>query len=221
MRPMLLSVIFLCATVSAQSQTALPEGAGKAIVEAKCTMCHELNRVTNARMPRGDWQTTINRMVDFGAALTPDERAVVADYLATNFVGVAKPTGVVIPGGVEVVIREWTVPTPGSRPHDPLVAPDGSIWYTGQMANVMGRFDPKTEQFREYQLKTPRSGPHGLVADKEGHIWFTAQSGRYVGKLDPKTGDVTEYKMPSPDLDPHTPIIDHDGTVWFTMQGAS
>jgi len=221
MRVILLSVIFLWAAVSAQSQSGLPEGNGKAVVEAKCASCHELNRITNARMTQADWQATVSRMIDFGATLTADERAVVADYLARNFVGVARPTGVVVPGSVEVVIREWTVPTPGSRPHDPLVAPDGYIWYTGQQANVMGRFDPKTQQFKEYHLKTPSSGPHGLVADKEGNIWFTAQSGRYVGKLDPKTGDVTEYKMPSPDLDPHTPIIDQDGTVWFTMQGAS
>jgi len=36
------------------------------------------------------------------------------------------------------------VPTPGSRPHDPPATADGSIWYTGQMNNVLGRLDPKT-----------------------------------------------------------------------------
>jgi hypothetical protein len=36
----------------------------------------------------------------------------------------------------------WVLPTPGSRPHDPLATLDGSIWYTGQMANVLGRIDP-------------------------------------------------------------------------------
>ena len=50
------------------------------------------------------------------------------------------------------------MPTPGSHPHDPLVAPDGSIWYTGGGANLMGRFDPETAQFKEYPLKTPNSG---------------------------------------------------------------
>ena len=32
-----------------------------------------------------------------------------------------------------LVIREWDVPTPNSRPHDPAVAPDGALWYTGQL----------------------------------------------------------------------------------------
>ena len=217
----ILSAVMLCGAVAAQSQNPLPDGNGKAVVEAKCAMCHDIDRVARARFTPADWQTTLNRMKDYGAELTADEWRVVTDYLSANLVGEAMPTGKVIAGNVEVTIREWTVPTPGSRPHDPLVAPDGSIWYTGQMANVMGRFDPKTEQFKEYRLKTPRSLPHGLAADQEGNIWFTAQAG-YMGKLDPKTGNVTEYKTPIPDdQDPHTPIIDHDGTVWFTMQGAS
>jgi len=31
-------------------------------------------------------------------------------------------------------IKEYDVPTPKSRPHDPAIAPDGSLWYTGQGA---------------------------------------------------------------------------------------
>ncbi|MGC2826564.1 MAG: hypothetical protein WA322_20450 [Pseudolabrys sp.] len=42
----------------------------------------------------------------------------------------------VIPGPTKISIKEWKAPTPGSRSHDPLAARDGSLWYTGQMANV-------------------------------------------------------------------------------------
>ena len=41
-----------------------------------------------------------------------------------------------------VQIKEYEVPTPRSRPHDPAFAPDGSLWYTGQGANKLGRLDP-------------------------------------------------------------------------------
>ncbi len=120
---------------------------------------------------------------------------------------------------VTVTIQEWTVPTAGSRPHDPLVAPDGSVWYTGQHANVLGRFDPQTGQFKEFPLKTPQSGPHGLIADKNGDIWYTGNFEAHVGRLNPKTGEVTEYPMPDPKAgDPHTPIFDQKGTLWFTVQ---
>src|SRR6266700_4531929 len=110
---------------------------------------------------------------------------------------------------LNVDIKEYEVPTPRSRPHDPAVAPDGSLWYTGQGANKLGRLDPKTGEFKEYRLKTPNSGPHGLVADKAGDIWFTAISGGYVGKLDPKTGAIAEYSpSEGTEIDPHTPVFD-------------
>ncbi len=122
-------------------------------------------------------------------------------------------------GTLHVQIKEYDVPTPNSRPHDPALAPDGSLWYTGQAANKLGRLDPQTGHFREYALKTPGSGPHGLVADKEGNIWFTAISGGYVGKLDPKTGEITEYRpSDGTKIDPHTPVFDHNGILWFTNE---
>jgi virginiamycin B lyase len=122
-------------------------------------------------------------------------------------------------GTLKVPIREYTVPTPNSRPHDPAVAPDGSLWFTGQGANKIGRINPTTGAFKEYPLKTANSGPHGLVADRQGNIWFTAISGGYVGKLDPKTGEIQEYR-PSDgrEIDPHTPVFDHSGMLWFTNE---
>jgi hypothetical protein len=101
---------------------------------------------------------------------SPNPALVRPEYLAQNASAKAKSATDGIPAGVEVSIKEWVVPTPGSHPHDPLATPDGSIWYTGQMANLLGRLDPRTGEFREYRLKTPDSGPHGLVADKDGNI---------------------------------------------------
>jgi virginiamycin B lyase len=120
---------------------------------------------------------------------------------------------------LNVEIHEYDVPTAKSRPHDPAAAPDGSLWYTGQAANKLGRLDPQTGAFKEYPLKTPNSGPHGLAADREGNIWFTAIYAGYVGKLDPKSGEITEYRPEDgTKIDPHTPLIDHNGVVWFTNE---
>jgi virginiamycin B lyase len=122
-------------------------------------------------------------------------------------------------GMLDVQIREFEVPTPKSRPHDPALAPDGSLWYTGQGANKLGRLDPKTGQFQEYTLKSRNSGPHGLVADKDGNIWFTAISGGYIGKLNPMNGEIAEYRpADGTEIDPHTPAFDHNGILWFTNE---
>ena len=125
-------------------------------------------------------------------------------------------------GELKVTIREWDVPTPNSRPHDPAAGPDGALWFTEQMANKLGRLDPITGAIREFALKTPGSGPHGLVADREGNIWYTGNFEALIGKLNPKTGEVTEYKMPDARArDPHTPVFDQQGILWFTAQGGN
>jgi virginiamycin B lyase len=126
------------------------------------------------------------------------------------------------PGDVselKVNIREWAVPTKGAHPHDPAVGPDGALWFTEQMANKLGRLDPKTGAFKEYPLSEAKNpGPHGLVADSEGNIWFTANFAGYIGKLDPRTGHVTEFKKAD---DPHSLVFDAKGILWFTVQGGN
>ena len=49
-------------------------------------------------------------------------------------------------GTLTVQIKEYEVPTPESRPHDPAFAPDGSLWYTGQGANKLGRLHPSRHE---------------------------------------------------------------------------
>lgn len=118
-----------------------------------------------------------------------------------------------------VRIEEWSIPAADRFPHDPAVAPDGALWYTGMGSNTLGRLDTRNGQFRSYPLKTPDSGPHGLVADSDGNIWFTANYKGYIGKLDPKSGTVTEFPLPDKGArDPHTPVFDRRGALWFTIQ---
>lgn len=205
----------------ATTPVTLPEGPEKGVIESACAECHALGMAVSGH-DRTEWQFIMDRMVTAGAKVPPDQIAQVTEYLIKNFPERPKPPANIIPGSVKVTINEWDVPTKGSRPHDPLAGPDGYLWYTGQVANKIGRVDPKTGEFKEYPLVTPKSGPHGLTADAEGNIWFTANSKAYVGKLSPKTGEIVEYPMPDPAArDPHTPIFDQKGTLWFTLQGAN
>jgi len=200
----------------------LPDGKGKDLVAAQCNSCHPFYARVGAGYTATGWRTVMRMMLNHGVSIPPDQLETMTAYLTKNFPEKGKPAGVVIPGPAKVSIKEWQVPTPGSRPHDPLATVDGSLWYTGQMANVLGRLDPKTGRFKEYSLKTPHSGPHGLVEDQYGNIWYTGNTGALIGKLDPKTGAVTEYKIPDPDArDPHTLIFDQSGILWFTVQNAN
>jgi virginiamycin B lyase len=203
------------------AQPVLPDGPGKAVVENTCQACHALTNITKAGHTPKDWDTVVHMMINAGAKVAPDQVPVVVNYLAAHFPARALPAPAVLAGNVHVTIKEWDVPTPGSRPHDPMFAPDGSAWYTGQMANLLGRFDPKTQTFREFHLPD-ESGPHGLIADHDGNVWYTANFKAYIGKLDPKTGKVTQYPMPDPRAhDPHTLLLAPNGQIYFTAQNAN
>src|SRR5689334_4985333 len=226
----ILALVFIaacCMAVSAGQEPArggrgaavtLPDGNGRDLVQTMCTKCHGLNLITGSwGYTRQGWESVFSSMVDVPAA----DRPRLAEYLAANFPEKPRPRAVVVPGTTTARIREWAVPSLGSRPHDPLVTPDGSLWWTGQWANVLGRLDPKSGQMKEFPL-TKGSMPHGLTADRAGNIWYTGNGNGTVGKLDPKTGQVTEYKMPDPAArDPHTPVFDQKGTLWFTLQQAN
>jgi len=140
----------------------LPDGSGKEIAESQCAACHSLGLITNSGYTHEEWISLFKTMV----ALPQDQVSTLADYLAKNYPEKPRPPAVIIPGSVDVKITEWLVPSLGSRPHDPLATPDGSIWWTGQFASVIGRLDPKTGEMKEFKTKTPASGPHGLTADR-------------------------------------------------------
>ncbi len=200
-----------------QAGTPLPEGPGRDLVQSTCTSCHGLNLITNSwGYTKEGWEDRIHTML----VLPKEQMDSITTYLAAHFPPKRVAGAVLISGPAQVKITEWLVPTLGSRPHDPLAAADGSIWWTGQYADKLGRLDPRTGAMKEFPLP-PRSGPHGLIEDAAGNIWYTAISGNYIGKLDPRTGQVSQYPVAAAEPSargPHTPIFDQKGTLWFTLQ---
>ena len=80
-------VLVACSLPSLRAQTRiqLPEGPGKATVQAVCSQCHGLDRVTSSGRSRNQWNTVVQEMMQEGARVLPDQVAVVVDYLATHF----------------------------------------------------------------------------------------------------------------------------------------
>ena len=217
-------IALLSSMVPGLAADEFPEGPGQDIVQSVCVSCHEARRFTaGPGYTPQDWINVVAMMRNIGAPIPPDRADEVAGYLAKNWPEKPKPKAVVIAGPVKVEFQSWPVPTPGSRPHDPLATPDGLIWWSGQAANVIGRLDPRSGVMKEFALPIPGSGPHGLVDDRAGNIWFGANWAAYLGKLDPKTGMVTRFPMPDPKAkDPHTPLFDRTQEhLWFTLQTAN
>jgi cytochrome c5 len=63
----------------------LPAGDGKQLVETRCGLCHDLERVVTAPRRKADWPVIVANMVEQGAPVTADEAKAVSNYLAANF----------------------------------------------------------------------------------------------------------------------------------------
>lgn len=133
----------------------------------------------------------------------------------------AAQAGMSAEGGEQPELTEWTVPYAESRPRDPMVAPDGNVWFVGQRSDYVAMLDPETGDFAKYDLEEG-AGPHNLVVADDGTVWYTGNRASHIGRLDPETGDIDKFMMPDPEIrDPHTLIIDSKGDMWFTAQGAN
>ena len=126
----------------------------------------------------------------------------------------------------QVAIEEWPVPWEDSRPRDPDVAPDGSVWFVGQRGDYLARLDPESGELTKHDLD-PGTGPHNLIVDAGGRVWYAGNRAAHVGWLDPGaegSGEITKIPMPEPEAggrDPHTLVLDGRGNLWFTVQGGN
>ena len=214
---LLLLVLMSAASILAQNRqrNPLPEGHAKVLVEQACTSCHTISAITRSGFDGvGMWRSVQESMIQ----LPESEAASIAEYLAEHFPAREDRKPTLIDGPVEIDIQEWIVPTLGQRSRDPVEAPDGSIWWTGMWASLVGQLDPVTGNMREYPLP-PEARPHSIVPGEDGFIWYTGNSNGTIGKLDPVTGDITEY--PTEAGDPHTAVFHPNGNPYFTSQRAA
>jgi virginiamycin B lyase len=194
----------------------LPDGPGKEMVQGMCASCHNLNTVTNSTgYTQERWEDLVSTMVRLPEA----QQTTLTQYLATHFPFKPGREPVLVPGPVQITFKEWIVPTLGQRSRDPIQRADGTIYWTGQFASLVGRLNPRTGEMKEWKLD-PEAHPHSIIDDRAGNIWYMGNGNGTIGKLNPATGEITVYKMPDPAArDPHTPIWLEDGTtLFFTLQ---
>ncbi len=63
----------------------LPEGKGKELVAARCSLCHNLEKVVSANRSKSDWEATTINMKQRGMQATPDEMQTMISYLQAHF----------------------------------------------------------------------------------------------------------------------------------------
>ena len=63
----------------------LADGAGKELVEQRCAICHDLERVTAAKRQKNAWPGIVANMFDRFGLSAPDEAKTITSYLANNY----------------------------------------------------------------------------------------------------------------------------------------
>lgn len=58
---------------------------GDELLQARCTVCHDLARVEGASKTQAEWETTVERMRGKGAELTDAEAQTLVEFLAKTY----------------------------------------------------------------------------------------------------------------------------------------
>jgi hypothetical protein len=69
---------------AAQPANPLPPGEHMTLVLGACIMCHSPEMVAQQRLDRPTWQAIVDRMITYGAPITPETRPLILEYLATR-----------------------------------------------------------------------------------------------------------------------------------------
>ena len=81
-RTVLSGLVLSTSMLSAQT---LPAGPGADLMKARCLSCHESDIITSQKLSAAGWTNSVNKMVRWGAQVTPEERDVLVPYLAAHF----------------------------------------------------------------------------------------------------------------------------------------
>jgi hypothetical protein len=63
----------------------LPNGPGKAEVEAACYQCHAADLLAQQRLTEKQWTASVEKMIRWGANVPPEQKDVIIRYLARHY----------------------------------------------------------------------------------------------------------------------------------------
>src|SRR6516164_11202069 len=78
-------VVRIGAAQGAKLNEELPAGSMQQKATAACLECHEARIILQQRLSKATWTKEVDKMVKWGAALEPDDRDALIEYLSTNF----------------------------------------------------------------------------------------------------------------------------------------
>ena len=228
------------ADAAAGATPSLPEGAGKAIIEAKCNFCHDSQRIVRSRGAPARWQQVLDTMKSYAQGstlakpITDDEQKVLLAYVSTNFgpaPGGPKPKPDPLsrlprtlqpPEARDYMVVEYELANTRAEPHEMAVDPSGNGWVTQRVGGKLGRLDLHTLNYIEYAPPAAGSATvrlNGMRRGNHGEFWMVdgGPNRRWLS-FDPKTEQFLVYNLPpttSGNASGNTMRVHPDNTVWL------
>ncbi len=145
----------------------------------------------------------------YGVSISPVDGKVWYTKLNGNRLGVIDPN---LPPAEAV--KEYVPPFVGPRRHE--VGPDGIVWVPAFGTGVIGKFDPKTEEWEIIDLPDSMNQiPYALSVDmKNNMVWICGTMNDTMMRYNPKTKEMVEYRMPSRVTYTREVEFSDDGGVW-------
>jgi streptogramin lyase len=222
-----------------QPQTPLVAGEGKAIVESKCTQCHETERIILLRQNHAKWEMTVTRMRSYiGAAhlrqVSDEEAQTVVNYLARNYSGEPGtwnawpninsrlPRTLVKGAATKYFAVDFKLPEdPNRDPHDVTIDNKGNAWMPDRVGCCLNKFDPETYKVTTFTppagaVKSRLGGAIGRSSDGTV-VWMQDNANRRWLSFNTATEKFTAYPIPPSITGPtgsNTVVVDGKGIVW-------
>ena len=109
------------------------------------------------------------------------------------------------------MIPDSTVRDPHTMIFDPK---SGVAWFSAQQAGVVGRFDPKTGQFKLWHTGE-RTRPYGVVIDSKGNPWFDLFGTNKLAMIDARTEELKTFDLPNERTRPRRIAITSNDQIYW------
>jgi virginiamycin B lyase len=114
------------------------------------------------------------------------------------------------------MITVYKMPNPAARdPHTAVFDKKGTLWFTLQQSNMVGRLSPSTGEIELVTLPTPKSRPYGIMLSSDGVPWVACNGSNCLVRIDPATMQPRVYSLPDPKTTVRRLDFANDGMIWY------
>jgi streptogramin lyase/cytochrome c5 len=234
------------ADAAAAGAPVLPDGDGKAIIQAKCMFCHDTQRIVRQHNDPARWQQLLSTMQSYAQGSTlakpisDDEAKVLLTYVTANFgpgAGGPKPPPdplsrlprtLLPPQARDYIVVEYELANGRAEPHEMAVDPIGNGWVSQRVGGKIGKLDVHTLSYVEYE--PPAAGSkavrlNGIRRGNSGEFWMVdgGPNRRWLS-FDPKTERFQVYNLPptkAGSASGNTMRVLPDNSVWLAALAAN